>query len=232
VHILVVEDDVPVRKFLSDELRQEKYEVSLAATGREAQRVGEESHCDLVILDLTLPDMSGFEVLRDLRATRPHLPVLILTGKESIADRVCGLDWGADDYMTKPFSFSELAARVRALLRRSDRPLDITLRVGDLELDRIGRSVHRAGRPVELTPKEFALLEYLMLHAGTLVSRSTIMRFVWKLSSDTLTNVVDVYINYLRRKIDSGAADKLIHTVRGSGYRIGDATGARRAASS
>ena len=170
-------------------------------------------------------------MLRDLRATHPYLPVLILTGKESIADRVCGLDWGADDYMTKPFSFSELAARVRALLRRSDRPLDITLRVRDLELDRIARSVHRAGRLVELTPKEFALLEYLMLHAGTLVSRSTIMRFVWKLSSDTLTNVVDVYINYLRRTIDSGAAEKLIHTVRGVGYRIGDPAGARRAAS-
>jgi DNA-binding response OmpR family regulator len=203
----------------------------LAATGREAQKAGGESGCDLVILDLTLPDMSGFEVLRDLRAIRPHLPVLILTGKESIADRVIGLDVGADDYMTKPFSFSELAARVRALLRRCDRPLDSILRVGNLELDRIARSVHRAGRPVELTPKEFALLEYLMLNAGTMVSRSAIMRFVWKLSADTLTNVVDVYINYLRRKIDLGATDKLIHTVRGSGYRIGDATGARRAAS-
>ena len=227
MHILVVEDDATVAKFLSDELRQETYDVSLAATGREARKLAKESRCDVVILDLILPDVSGLEVLRDLRAGQPHVPVLILTGKESIADRVNGLNWGADDYMTKPFSFSELAARIRALLRRSSRPADTTLLVRDLELDRIARSVHRSGRAVQLTPKEFALLEYLMLNAGNLVSRSTIMRFVWKLSGDIVTNVVDVYINYLRRKIDLGATEKLIHTVRGGGYRIGETVEAR-----
>jgi len=227
LHILVVEDDPPVAKFLSGELKQESYEVSLAASGREAREFADECRCDLVILDLTLPDVDGFELLRDLRTAQPHVPVLILTGKETIADRVRGLDSGADDYMTKPFSFHELSARVRALLRRGRRPLDVKLRVADLEMDRIGRSVCRAGREMALTPKEFALLEYLMLNAGTPVSRARILRHVWKLSADTLTNVVDVYVNYLRGKIDAGATEKLIHTVRGAGYRIGEMAGSR-----
>jgi DNA-binding response OmpR family regulator len=161
------------------------------------------------------------EILRQVRGRKPHLPVLILTGSARVEDRVDGLDSGADDYLTKPFAFSELSARVRALLRRSSLPFEPVLRSQDLELDRVKRVVNRSGRSIDLTPKEFALLEYLMLNSGRNVSRSSIIHHVWKLSSDTLTNVVDVYINYLRKKIDVNAAERLIHTVRGAGYRFG-----------
>jgi DNA-binding response OmpR family regulator len=176
---------------------------------------------NLLILDLAMPGTSGLEVLRQVRATKPHLPVLIVTGSARVEDRVDGLDCGADDYLTKPFAFAELLARVRALLRRSVLPFEPVLHNLDLELDRVRHVVHRNGRAIELTPKEFALLEYLMLNAGSNVSRSSIIHHVWKLSSDTMTNVVDVYINYLRKKIDGDGSESLIQTVRGSGYRIG-----------
>lgn len=231
MRILVAEDDVPVAKFLSSGLEAEHFDVQIATGGREAEQMIEESHCDLMILDLNLPDLNGLEVLRHVRASKPHLPVLILTGSGRVEDRVDGLDSGADDYLTKPFAFSELSARVRALLRRSDRPFEPVLRVADLELDRVKRQVRRGSREIELTPKEFALLEYLMLHAGCGVTRALIIRHVWNLSANTLTNVVDVYVNYLRRKIDVQGNEKLIHTVRGTGYRIGAAAAARAATS-
>jgi len=221
MRILIAEDDAPVAKFLSGELEAEHYDVRIATAGRQVQQMVEEGQCDLIILDLNLPDISGMDVLRQVRIAKPHLPVLILTGSARVEDRVDGLDSGADDYLTKPFAFSELSARVRALLRRSSLPFEPVLRSLDLELDRVRRVVNRSGRTIELTPKEFALLEYLMLNAGRNVSRSSIIRNVWKLSSDTLTNVVDVYINYLRRKIDVSATERLIHTERGAGYRIG-----------
>jgi DNA-binding response OmpR family regulator len=221
MHILIAEDDAPVAKFLCSGLESEHYEVRIATAGRQVSQMMEAGPCDLVILDLNLPDISGMEVLRQVRSTRPHLPVLILTGSARVEDRVDGLDSGADDYLTKPFAFSELSARVRALLRRSSLPFEPILRSLDLELDRVRRAVHRSGRCIELTPKEFGLLEYLMLNAGQNVSRSAIIHHVWKLSSDTLTNVVDVYINYLRRKIDGDGTERLIHTVRGAGYRVG-----------
>ena len=219
MHILVAEDDLPVAKFLSSGLEGERYDVRLATDGTEVLRLLADGPCDLMVLDLNLPGMSGLEVLRRVRSERPHLPVLILTGSARLEDRVGGLDSGADDYLTKPFAFSELVARVRALLRRM--PFEPVLHNMDLELDRVRRVVHRNGRAIELTPKEFALLEYLMLNAGQNVSRSSIIHHVWKLSSDTMTNVVDVYINYLRKKIDSDGSVRLIHTVRGAGYRIG-----------
>ena len=181
-----------------------------------------EGRCDLLILDLNLPDVNGMDLLREVRTIRPYLAVLILTGRSRVEDLVDVLDSGADDYLTKPFAFSELSARVRALLRRSSRPFEPVLCSLDLELDRIRRIVYRSGREIELTPKEFALLEYLMLNSGRNVSRSSIMHDVWKLSPGTLTNVIDVYINYLRRKIDVGVNESLIHTVRGAGYRIGE----------
>jgi len=221
MHILVAEDDLPVAKFLSTGLECEQYDVRLATDGTEVLRLLPDGPCDLLVLDLNLPGMSGLEVLRRVRSERPHLPVLILTGSARVEDRVGGLDSGADDYLTKPFAFSELLARVRALLRRSSLPFEPVLHNLDLELDRVRRLVHRNGRAIELTPKEFALLEYLMLNAGQNVSRSSIIHEVWKLSSDTMTNVVDVYINYLRKKIDADGSVRLIHTVRGAGYRIG-----------
>jgi DNA-binding response OmpR family regulator len=221
MHILIAEDDAPVAKFISSGLEGERYDVRIATAGRQVPPMVEARPCDLIILDLNLPDVSGMEVLRQVRSKRPHLPVLILTGSARVEDRVDGLDSGADDYLTKPFAFSELSARVRALLRRSSLPFEPVLRSLDLELDRVRRAVNRSGRSIELTPKEFALLEYLMLNVGHNVSRSAIIHHVWKLSSDNLTNVVDVYINYLRRKIDVDAPERLIHTVRGEGYRLG-----------
>jgi len=228
MHILIAEDDGPVGKFVSGELETENYDVRIVTTGLPVPQMVEDSKCDLLILDLSLPDIGGIEVLRQVRGRKPHLPVLILTGSAHVEDRVEGLNSGADDYLTKPFAISELLARVRALLRRSSLPFEPVLRSSDLELDRVRRVVHRSGRAIELTPKEFALLEYLLLNAGCSVSRSSIIHHVWKLSSDTLTNVVDVYINYLRRKIDVDVTEKLIHTVRGAGYRLGAKTNPAR----
>jgi DNA-binding response OmpR family regulator len=221
MHILIAEDDLPVAKFLSSGLQAEHYNVRLAPGGQDVRRMLEDGPCDLLVLDLNLPGMRGLDVLRQVRAEKPHLPILILTANSRVEDRVGGLDSGADDYMTKPFAFSELLARVRALLRRGSAPFEPVLHSMDLELDRVRRVVRRNGNSIELTPKEFALLEYLLLNAGWNVSRSSIIHHVWKLSANTMTNVVDVYINYLRKKIDANATVKLIHTARGAGYRIG-----------
>jgi DNA-binding response OmpR family regulator len=228
MHILIAEDDAPVAKFISGGLEAEHYDVRVAADGGEVMPMIDAGECNLLILDLAMPGMGGLEVLRQVRAAKPHLPVLIVTGSTQVEARVDGLDSGADDYLTKPFAFAELLARVRALLRRSSHPFEPVLRHLDLELDRVRHVVHRNGRTIELTPKEFALLEYLMLHAGNNVSRASIIHHVWKLSSDPMTNVVDVYINYLRKKIDVEASERLIHTVRGAGYRIGSKSGAGR----
>jgi DNA-binding response OmpR family regulator len=221
MHIVLVEDDLPVAKFISSGLEAEHYSVRLVPGGNDVPRILQEGPCDLLVLDLNLPGVYGLDVLRQVRSRKPHLPILILTGNTRVEDRVGGLDSGADDYMTKPFAFSELLARVRALLRRGGLPFEPVLHSMDLELDRVRRVVRRNGNSIDLTPKEFALLEYLMLNAGRNVSRSSIIHDVWKLSSNTMTNVVDVYINYLRKKIDCDTSERLIHTVRGAGYRIG-----------
>ncbi len=221
MHILIAEDDLPVAKFLLAGLETEHFNVRLVASGKDVLGTLDNGSFDLLILDLNLPDVSGLEVLRQVRSKSPHLPILILTGNARVEDRVSGLESGADDYVTKPFAFSELLARVRALLRRGNLPFEPVLHSMDLELDRVKRVVRRNGNSIELTPKEFALLEYLMLNAGENVSRSSIIHNVWKLSADTMTNVVDVYINYLRKKIDADSSGSLIHTVRGAGYRIG-----------
>jgi DNA-binding response OmpR family regulator len=228
MHILIAEDDAPVAKFLSSGLTSERYNVRVATDGRQALHMMEPEECNLLILDLSLPEIGGLDVLRHVRSVKPHLPVLIVTGRAQVEDRVSGLDCGADDYLTKPFAFSELLARVRALLRRGSLPFEPVLRSLDLELDRVKHVVHRKECAIELTPKEFALLEYLMLNAGNNVSRSSIIHHVWKLSSDTMTNVVDVYINYLRKKIDLEGSERLIHTVRGAGYRFGAISNAAR----
>jgi DNA-binding response OmpR family regulator len=221
MRILVVEDDEPVASFVRQGLESDQYAVDVACNGEEAQMLVEKAEFDLVILDLVLPKVDGYQVLNHIRTQRPSLPVLILSGRGGVEDRVKGLDLGACRYLAKPFSFSELSARVRALLRRSPDRVEMVLRVEDLELDRAERVVRRASRRIELTPREFALLEYLMRNAGRRVTRAMIIEHVWEFSLDTMTNVVDVYINYVRNKIDHVFEKKLIHTVRGVGYQLG-----------
>jgi heavy metal response regulator len=222
MRVLVVEDDKPVANFLRKGLAAEQYAVDVAGEGEEALYLATEFHYDLVLLDLNLPGLDGLEVLRRLRGMKAEIPVLVLTSRTRVEDRVRGLDQGADDYLTKPFSFAELSARARALLRRAHRPAQMVLRVADLELDRVDRKVTRAGRRIELTPREFALLEYLMQNAGRAVTRAMIIEHVWNFSFDTMTNVVDVYINYLRKKVDEGFPSKLLRTLRGVGYQLGE----------
>ena len=221
MRILVAEDDVSLAKFLRKGLETENYAVDCATDGEEAESLAEEHDYDLLVLDINLPRRSGFEVLSRLRRKKPTLPVLLLTAHGRVEDRVRGLDLGADDYIVKPFSFSELCARIRALLRRGTRRSDAVLKVDTLELNRIEHSVVRAGRAIDLTPKEFALLEYLMLNHRRRVTRAMIIEHVWNMSFDSTTNVVDVYINYLRSKVDEGFEPKLIRTIRGVGYQLG-----------
>jgi DNA-binding response OmpR family regulator len=222
VRILVAEDDRPVASFLKKGLEAEHYAVDIVPDGQEALYMAEEYDYDLVLLDLVLPKMDGLQVLKQLRNRKKNLPVLVLTGRSRVEDRVKGLDLGADDYMVKPFAFRELTARVRALLRRGDGTADFKLQVEDLVMSLVERTVRRGERRIELTPKEFSLLEYLMRNQGRAVSRPMIIEHVWNFSFDTMTNVVDVYVNYLRKKVDGGETQKLIHTVRGVGYRIGN----------
>jgi DNA-binding response OmpR family regulator len=222
VRILVAEDDRPVASFLKKGLEAEHYAVDVAPDGEEALYMAEEYEYDLMVLDLILPRMDGLQVLKQIRTKKQPLPVLVLTGRSRVEDRVKGLDLGADDYLIKPFAFRELSARVRALLRRGNRPPELSFQVEDLEMNRVDRTVRRGERKIELTPKEFSLLEYLMRNAGRAVSRAMIIEHVWNFSFDTMTNVVDVYINYLRKKISADSEGGLIHTVRGVGYRIGN----------
>src|SRR5258708_33324811 len=220
MRVLMAEDDAALAKFVSQGLEAEHYTVTVYSDGEQAGAGAHEIDYALIILDLNLPKLDGVSVLRQLRVKKPTLPVLVLTQRTRVEDRVHCLDTGADDYLAKPFSFSELSARIRALVRRSHLPSESVLTVGDLKLDRVEHRVERAGRRVELTTKEFSLLEYLMRNAGRRVTRSMIIEHVWNLTFDTTTNVVDVYINYLRRKIDDGHPLKLIHTVRGVGYEL------------
>jgi len=222
MRILVAEDDPPVAGFLRKNLEAEQYAVDTAADGAEAKYMAESYDYDLLILDVNLPKMTGFEVLREVRQKKPHVAILLLTGNNQVLDRVKGLDLGADDYLTKPFSLTELSARIRALMRRSGRPFEAVLKVDDLVLDRVQRVIRRGDQRIELTPKEFGLLEFLMRNAGRRVTRSMIVENVWNLGFETTTNVVDVYINYLRKKIDAGHERKLIRTIRGVGYQVGD----------
>ncbi|HTZ82433.1 MAG TPA: response regulator transcription factor [Candidatus Acidoferrales bacterium] len=226
MRILIAEDDEALAKFVRLGLEGENYMVDVCADGEQARAGATETEYDLVILDLNLPKLDGVSVLRHLRLARPTVPVLVLTQRTRVEDRVQCLDTGADDYLGKPFSFSELSARIRALVRRSRIPSESVLTVGDLKLDRVQRLVERAGKKIDLTTREFALLEFLMRNAGRKVTRSMIIEHVWNLTFDTTTNVVDVYINYLRRKVDDGHSSKLIRTVRGVGYELCATSGA------
>jgi two-component system copper resistance phosphate regulon response regulator CusR len=202
MRILIAEDDEVLARFVRQGLEGEHYTVDVLPDGEQARSVAVETDYDLVILDLNLPKLDGVSVLRHLRLKKPSLPVLILTQRTRVEDRVQCLDGGADDYLAKPFSFNELSARIRALVRRSHLPSESVLTVADLRLDRVQRVVERAGRRIELTAKEFSLLEYLMRNAGRNVTRSMIVEHVWNLTFDTTTNVVDVYINYGLRVTD------------------------------
>jgi len=220
MRVLVVEDETKMAGLLRRGLTEEGYSVEIAANGTDGLWAATESDYDAVILDLMLPDLSGLEVCRQLRSRGRWAPVLMLTARDGVPDRVAGLDAGADDYLVKPFAFSELFARLRALVRRgpAERPPELV--VGDLVLDPAARSVVRGGVRVDLTAKEFALLEFLMQRAGEVLSRTRILEHVWDFAYEGDSNVVDVYIRYLRDKVDRPFGRRSIETVRGAGYRL------------
>lgn len=218
MRILVVEDDPKLSAVLRQGLKEQGFAADTARDAALGLELTQSTEYDAILLDVMLPGRSGFDLLKDIRARGSHVPVLMLTARTAVEDRVRGLDLGADDYLPKPFDFQELLARLRAITRRSHvEPLTL-LSVADLELDPSRREVRRAGRKIELTAKEFALLEYLMRKRGIVVTRSMILDHVWDMDYDGGSNLVEVYINYLRRKVDQDFEPKLIHTVRGAGY--------------
>jgi DNA-binding response OmpR family regulator len=221
MRILVVEDDRKVSGFIQQGLQQESHAVDVAHDGETGLYHAQNFDYDLVILDLMLPRLTGLDLLRSMRAQKPQIPVLILTAKSDIEDKVKGLDGGADDYLIKPFAFAELSARVRALLRRAVKE-DVRLRLADLEIDTTTRLVKRAGKRIDLKPKEYALLEFLLRNARSPVTRNMIIEHVWDIHFDAISNVVDVHVNWLRNKIDRGFSPPLIHTLRGVGYILTD----------
>jgi heavy metal response regulator len=218
MRLLVIEDEKKVAGFIRKGFEEEGYAVDHAPDGETGLMMGLDGVHDLIILDVNLPKMDGLHVLRKLRDKKVATPVLLLTVRAAIEDKVIGLDTGADDYLTKPFAFEELRARARALLRRKTEAETPLLQAADLTLDPVRRFVSRAGEKIELTVKEFALLEYFMRNPGRVLTRTMIVEHVWGYNFDSTTNVIDVYVNYLRKKIDAGQAKKLIHTVRGVGY--------------
>jgi two-component system OmpR family response regulator len=220
VRVLIVEDEVKMARALRRGLEQEGYAVDTAGDGEEGVFQGTENPYDVIVLDVMLPGLDGFEVCRRLREAGRWTPVLMLTARDGVADRIAGLDVGADDYLVKPFSFGELLARLRALLRRSPVERPSVLVVGDVVLDPATRTVTRAGQPVELSVREFGLLEFLMRRAGEVVSRSSILEHCWDVNYDGFSNVVDVYVRYLRKKLEQPFGRPLIRTVRGVGYAL------------
>lgn len=220
MRLLVVEDERKLADSIALGLRAEHYAVDVAYDGEAGDRLASANAYDLLILDLMLPKLSGAEILTRVRCARPEVPVLILTATASTAEKVKQLESGADDYLTKPFAFAELSARIKALLRRGNAPRTNVIKVADLELDRLAQAVRRDGKRLELTSKEYALLEYLMANAGRVLTRTVIIEHVWDESFEGLTNIVDVYIRHLRKKIDDPFEVKLLKTVRGAGYCI------------
>ncbi|MGC2697451.1 MAG: response regulator transcription factor [Candidatus Angelobacter sp.] len=220
MRILVIEDEPKVARSLVKGLEEEHFAVDLASDGEEGLQLATDINYDGIVLDWNLPRLDGLSLLRKLRQSGSTTRVLILSGRRQVADRVSGLEAGADDYLIKPFSFQELLARLHTLLRRSNELLLNTLTVDDLELDRMRHTVTRGGKPINLTQREYALLEYLMRNAGRIVTRTMVVEHVWNLGFEGLTNVVDVYISYLRAKIDHGFDKPLIRTKRGVGFMI------------
>lgn len=218
MRILIVEDEKKVAGFIKKGLEEETYAVDVAYDGEEGFHLAEMNQYDMIILDLMLPKMDGLEVLTRLRNKKVSTPILLLTAKDAVDDKVTGLNKGADDYLTKPFAFSELLARIRSLLRRGQSETQTELKVGDLTLDMVSHKVSRNGEEIELTGKEYSLLEYFMRNEGKVLTRTMIAEHVWDYNFDTFTNVIDVYVNHLRKKIDKKYPAKLLHTLRGVGY--------------
>jgi two-component system, OmpR family, copper resistance phosphate regulon response regulator CusR len=221
MRILIAEDDASLASFVKKGLDAEHYAVDVSNDGEQARAMAGEFDYDLVVLDLNLPRLDGVSILRYLRTRKPTMPILVLTGRTRVEDRVQCLDLGADDYLGKPFSFSELSARIRALLRRCHLPAESVLTVEDLKLDRVERRVERAGRRIDLTGKEFALLEYLMRNAGRRITRAMIIEHVWNLSFDTCTNVVDVYVNYSTAQVDKKKVNRLATAIQVAFQQLG-----------
>ena len=222
MRILLVEDEEKVARFVARGLVAERFAVDTARNGKAGLDLAQTYQYDLIILDLMLPELSGSDVLRRLRRSNAQVPVLILTARDSVEDKVGHFEAGADDYLKKPFAFAELLVRAKALLRRGPVTRASILHVGDLELDRLSQQVKRAGRRIELTSKEYGVLEYLMANAGRVLSRTMILEHVWDQSFDGATNIVDVYVRHLRSKVDDAHAQKLIRTIRGLGYVISE----------
>ena len=222
MRILVVEDEARMASLVKRGLEEEGYAVDIAGNGEDGVWLGTENPYDAVVLDVLLPDIDGFEVCRRLRAAERWPPILMLTARDAVPDRVRGLDAGADDYLTKPFSYSELLARLRALLRRGSHERPAALTVGDLTLDPATRDILRGDQPVDLTPKEFSLLEYFMRHPGEVLTRTQILEHVWDFAFDGDSNVIEVYVRYLREKVDRPFGRQSLETVRGVGYRLRD----------
>lgn len=220
MRILLIEDEAKVATFVERGLADERYAVDVAEDGQMGLDLAITYNYDLIILDLMLPKLSGTHVLKKIRAHSASVPVLVLTARDGVADKVQNLEAGADDYLTKPFAFAELLARTKALLRRGAVNRSSSVRIADLELDRLTQHVKRGGKRLDLTSKEYSLLEYLMVNAGRVLSRNMIIEHVWDQSFDGLTNIVDVYVGHLRSKVDGGSDRKLIRTVRGAGYVI------------
>lgn len=220
MRILVVEDEKKVAAFIKRGLKEQSYAVDVSLDGAEGLEQALSNDYDLIILDLMLPKMSGLDLLRKLRKERAETPVIILTAKGSVESRIEGLDSGSDDYLVKPFAFGELLARIRVLLRRSRADTSKILKCRDLTLDLLTHKAHRSGRPIDLTAKEYALLEYFMRHSHQVLTRTMIAQHVWGMDFDTFTNTIDVYVARLRSKINEGSAMEFIHTIRGMGYKL------------
>jgi heavy metal response regulator len=224
MRVLVVEDDPGVASFVKKGLTEASCVVDVAANGHDGLRLGCAQPYDVMILDVMLPGRDGFSILRELRERDVRTPVICLTARDTVDDRVTGLDLGADDYLVKPFSFAELFARIHAVLRRSEGLAAKPIIMGDMTIDLLRRSVSRAGKRLDLTPREFAMVEYLGRNAGRVLTRTMILEHVWDMHQDPMTNVVDVHINRLRRKIDQGFEKPLLHTIRGVGYVLREET--------
>ncbi len=222
MRILVVEDEKKIASFIERGLTEQHYSVDVSYDGDDGLYLAEINSYDLLILDIMLPGKDGFAICQALRKKNNDVPILMLTARDDVRDKIYGLDSGADDYLTKPFAFGEFLARVRVLLRRQRASKTTTLKVADLELDQLTHTVTRAGENVELTSTEYALLEYLMIHANQVVTRTMISEHVWDHDFDSFSNVINVYVNYVRKKVDTGFSKKLIHSVRGRGYVIKD----------